>query len=245
MSGLEQILDGEEQVDAVAPQEPVAEAEVAEASEPKPTEGEEVKDEPPASVEGSGTVPVSALLDERRKRQELEQRLAAKEEKTERPDIFDDQEAFAASILDQFRQEQAAKDAEKVNDIANQSEAKYRKDVGDAAFEETYAKFAQLAEGNPKLVEQARSAADPYKVVFDTVAKAAKLARLENVDDIEAQIRADLTETIRAELTEELKAQSQKTSNISPSLANTPASGSVGANSWTGPTPLESVFGED
>ena len=256
MSDLDSILNGEDLEEGVATQEPeAAEPEAAptqeQPKEQEPTTGEE-EAAPPAAENAPEQVPVSALLDERRKRQEERQRSDAlqreldkmREEPAQRPDVLEDQEGYAKSVKDEVVRELDRREEARINEIANESEAKYRKDVGDETFEATYLKFEQLAETNPQLLDKARHAVDPYKVVFDAVKKSDRLAKLENVDDIEARIRAEVTETIRAEQAELLKAEIQKTSAITPSLASTPGSGSVGASTWTGPQPLSEVFGE-
>lgn len=251
MSDLDSILNGEEPAEEIATPEPVTEQAEQPAERAESTKGD-TEAETPAATSEPETVPVTALIDERRKRQEERQSREAAEQKlaelqqqaTPRPDIFEDQEAYAKSITDEVRRQLDADKMEQVNVTANASEAKYRKDVGDAAFEETYSKFEELTRINPGLIQKAQQSSDPYKVVFDQVAKADRLAKLDNLDDYEAQIRAELTQKIRAELTEAHQAEINKTSSLTPSLANTPSSGSVGASTWTGPEPLSDVFGE-
>ena len=83
------------------------------------------------------------------------------------------------------------------------------------------------------------------KFVYDTVKKAEKLAKLENVDEFEAKTRAEIEAKVRAELEAKFeakaKAESEKAASLSPSLANQRAAGgNTGVVSIA--DPLETTF---
>ena len=230
MSDLESILNGDEDT-GLATQEPEKEQETP---APEATKGED--DAPPASSDEQKTVPVSALLDERRKRQELEQRLQEQEQKPA-PDVLENPEGFAQHVNESVNYALQ-------NQAANMSEEIMRMEMGDEAFEQKYQAFVELTQSNPDMGTKAMASPLPYHFALSEVDKAEKAKSLENVDEYEAKIRAGVEAKIRAEVLAEVSAKAQQTASITPSLAGTSSAGTVGSSTWSGPAPLEDIFGD-
>lgn len=217
---------------AEAAPEPEAEAE----PEGSPTE--------PDKTEKTGEVPIAALLDEREKRQayerelaQLKQQLAQQNAKPEEvPDVLDDSGKFVSHLEQKFEGKLFQNRVEMSQEFMRMTHQDY---------DEAEAKFVQMVQENPSLAQQMRSAQLPAKFVYDTVKKAEKLAKLENVDEFEAKTRAEIEAKVRAELEAKFeakaKAESEKAASLSPSLANQRAAGgNTGVVSIA--DPLETTF---
>lgn len=173
---LENLFDGEE---PEVPQEP-AEAPEETAEETPGVTGEEV-DAPPASKPDEkppeNYVPQAALADERAKRQEYERQLAemrgrldqltqstSPEKPEEQVNFFDDPDKFMAQFQSVTEQKIAAVERKASLQVLNALEAaaKTRHDDFDAAA----AAFAQRAQGNTALQQEAAAAPDPAEFVY-------------------------------------------------------------------------------
>lgn len=228
---LDELLDGEapKPVEETQPPEPEAEA-----------KGE--TDEPPASpepepaaetVDESPTVPKQALLDERRKRQELEQRLAEKAEQKPTPSVFEDEEAYNQHIQQQIDQ--------RVNDAQlNISEMLAKRDHPD--LDEKVERYKELIADNPALHTQVMATASPYHEVVAVVEKAEKLEKLQDVDKYEAQLRTELEAKIRAEYEAKAQKKDDLANSIPQSLSDLGSKGGVTGPSFSGPTPLDNIL---
>lgn len=193
---------------------------------------EEAASAPPAQEESN--VPVKALQEERRKRQELEQQIAAmqaqfalqKQPQTPVPEFWDDPQGFMAKQLEQHTEQviqrfQQQQTMERIN--ASETAAKARHSDYDDAFRA----FQQAAQANPSLIQQMTSASDPAEFAYSKGKTALELERVGSIDELLAQKRA--------EWEAEVKAAAPK-----PSFpASTVTDGSVasrGGPIWAGPT---------
>lgn len=232
----QEVITGEPEAQAEVEQEAAEnlEQEVeAKAEEPK-------QDSPPESeVEQEWTKTMA--LDERRKRQEIERELEAlrnqraEAEKVETPDVFENQEAFVEHMRGEMQAELAKSRIETSQEIMRSIHQDY--DAKEAAF-------IEMARENPLLIQEMNQSRNPAKFAYDTAVKAEKLAMLDNVDELEARIRAEVEAKVRAEIEGESKQQAesleQKRKSVPPSLTN--ASGKSGFDSDTEET-LEDILG--
>lgn len=223
MNSLDSILDGET---VEQPEETGAEVETAE--EPK---GEEVTSEPPAPETEERMVPQAALLDERRKRQELEQQLNSKPKQA--PDVFEDQEGFTNHVTQLVNQQV-------LNDRANMSEFLARRDYPD--LDSKVEKFQEMAQSNPALQQQVLNAVSPYHELYDIVTKADQLAEMQNVDAYKAKLRAEVEAELKAEYEQKQSAEQKLRESIPPSLNDVGSKGSLKGHDWAGPTSLDSIL---
>ena len=246
MSDLADALDGK--FEEATEEQPDNRAEEA---EDKSTEGQSedkpTVDDPPEQPKGDKEVtpPVTEddpkiaafkaqALDERRKRQELEAELRElkKPQETKAPDVLDDPEGFTKSLKDSQEQMSFTIRAELSADFMKQQHNDY---------DQREAEFYELAKESPELRAQLRAAANPARFAYDTATKHARLKALENVDDMEAKLRAEIEQKVRSEFETKEKARLAKTANITPSLASE-TSAPVGSDTVEPDLPLEDIL---
>jgi hypothetical protein len=195
---------------------------------PEPNQEPEAKDEssPPELEKQSGTVPIAALLDEREKRQQYQRELEAlratkpPEPQVRIPDVLDDQEGFVKHFQSELKNATTAIRIEMSQDLLRMQHEDYD------AME---ANFVAMANENPSLAQQMVESSNPAKFAYDTAKKAEKLARMENIDEWEAQKTAEIEAKVRAqieaELTGKIKGHADKVSSLSPSISTVAAAG--------------------
>lgn len=213
MGTLDEFLKGDEQPEET-PETPIETAETPEAEEPKG----QVRDEkgrfaskgeteaaPPAAEEPV-TVPVKALQEERRKRQELEQQIAEVTQRIQQqppqpaPDMWEDtqgwQQHFGSEVVSTAVQQAT------LNARLDMSEMMVRQAHPD--FEDRKAAFIQLMNETPGLRERALNDAHPWNFAYNYVTNHERMQQLSavNVTELEARLR----EEIKAELAAEQKA---------------------------------------
>ena len=196
----------------------------------------------PEIKEESKNVPIAALMAEREKRQTLQKQVDEfnlKKQEEPAPDMFDDQTKYTEHM-------NAKMQTAMFNERANLSEFYARKEHSD--LDAKVEKFQQLKADNPALAAQVQGAASPYHEIEDIVAKHEKMEKFQNIDDFEATTRAELESKIRAEITAEMngKVESKEAlkSSVPTSLVSESSKGAVQGASWSGPSDLESIFGD-
>lgn len=177
----------------------------------EPEKGDKEPDAPPAPAEEKKepdlpTVPIASLHDERRKRQDLERRVAEMQQQLKQepaPDPIEDPEAFTA-YQDNKRQ------AERLQDRIAMSEQLVRTQVGEEEYVKAETAFADEVQSNPALAVELRNHPNPAKFAYD-IGKAA-LDRQEIGDPREyaaKQVAAAL-EAQKATMAEEIQKQVQE-----------------------------------
>lgn len=210
MDNLDDFLKGQEQPEAAV--EPAAEPETPTAPEatPEPVaeepkgperdekgrfkpKGEEAA--PPAAEEHA--IPVKALQEERRKRQELEaelERLRTQQPPQPEPDVFEDPQGFGQHVTS-VATDQAVQIAS-LNarlDMSEMMVAQAHQDFG-----EMKPKILEFMEANPGLRQQILTDMHPWNKAYQLVKNHERMQQLAAVDvaDLEAKLR----EQIKAEL---------------------------------------------
>jgi hypothetical protein len=186
--------------------EPEAEAPAAVRDEkgrfaPKGVEPQETAEPVPPTepVDKLPQADYAALKDERRKRQEAEARFQALEQQLQSlqqeppappPSIWEDEQGWQQHFGSQVAQQAA------LNAKLDKSEMLARQNNAD--FDEMKARFLEMAQDNPAIVQQALSDPHPWAKAYTVAKNAAKMDELGAVDvaDLEAKIEA----RIRAEM---------------------------------------------
>lgn len=198
----------------------------------------------PAPKDELKTVPMDALLDERRKRQELEHRLqaleAGKPAEEDKPSFFEDPEA----ALKNLRQEI---EAGRIDDRVNLSVefAKSRHDD----FEDVMGKaWPNLVRSNPEIMNAAAQSPNPGEYAYQACKRA--LVMQEVGGDPAAfrqKIYDEAFEAGKKAALEEKVAQAEKDAalqeSLPESLAGERSAGSRSGPAWGGPTPLDNIVG--
>lgn len=244
--GIDDILNGDEPtvVTDVAEAAPVETAEPeAKAERPRDEHGKFMpkgdNDAPPASDDDR--VPVGAIQDERRKRQELERRIADYEDRLNKlanppqpqappPEMFDDPEGWQNHFGGQIRDE--ATQQASLNAKLDTSEMLARDKYDD--FEDMKASFLELAKDNPTLAQQALTDPHPWRKAYQ-IAKTHSTMQEVGATDVDS-----LRASIRAEIEAEMKAA--PAAEIPQSLAS--AQSGRAASATTGAPPsLQDILG--
>lgn len=219
--------------------EPQADAETGDKAEPE--QQAEAEDVPPTSAEPekqSDSVPISALLDEREKRQQRERELKVAQAQLEQqqqqptPDLLDDQQGYADHIQHQV-------DGKIRNVTIQMSQEMMRSQHED--YDQVEDKFLEMAQNDPRLGAEMATHPMPAKFAYETVKKAEQYAEMQDVDTYKAKVEAEVRAKLKAEMEAEAKAKAEKEAKLngalSPSLTNTRAAG-ANNEALTVPDPL-------
>lgn len=214
----------------------VTEAQAEATEQPQEPKGEP-EAAPPAVSEDTGKhIPISALLDEREKRQalareaeELRQKLAQfqAQQQQPQPDFYENPEA-------RLQQERTQVQQMLWNERLNMSETLARQSHGDEAVNAAREAFAEEVKRNPALYADLQKQANPYGYVVQWHKRQSVLSKLGDDPDayIEAQVQARLAA---------MQASQPKPTAPPPSLASAAASGGPKAPPASG---FASLFGE-
>ena len=194
----------------------------------------------PAPEKKSEAWHVSAVMDEREKRQKAEAKLAEYEEThAEQPEptsVFTDESKFREEITQNV-------DNRLTNATLNQSEFFAQREFGKAELAAKVETFKQLAADNPNLAQRFSAAISPYHELVDIVDQHAKLAQMENVDETYAELvakaKAQALTEIAAEQSAGEIAGAKKREAITPSLAG---ERSTGGTQPSGDESLDSIL---
>lgn len=252
MKDLDEILNGDPDVDLpeTSPDTEPDKAEV-QAEEPDKGEGEKApddkdakgeKEEPPSSKDEPVTVPVKALEDERRKRQELEHKLQSLEgqlEKTEpAPDPNEDPEGFQKWQQQQNERLQSVTDERLFNERCAMSEMLVKSQKED--YDEAYQAFEKAVQdeaqqiGYSPLAVALRRAENPALFAYEHGKKTLLMAQ---IGDPEQYRKAAYDEGYQAAL-RELEAKPRPPTSLASETSN---SGRRGPD-WNGPAPLSEIL---
>lgn len=161
--------------------EDTGETETAEQAEPETeTPKEEPESAPPADEESKEIVGIKAALNaERKKRQELEEKLRAQQEPEKIPDPVEDPEGYAAHL--EFKQVAASYQLRA--EISRSFMAEMKPD-----YAEKEAVFLELANTRPDLIAKIQSHPNPAKFAYDTAAEHLEIQKLRDPKHIESLV---------------------------------------------------------
>lgn len=207
-------------------------------------------DETPDAEKGKETEPPSvekpdeasgyktAMLAERRKRQEVEDRLRQIEQQNQTPkkeeSIYDDPDGFVASRVNQVEQKMTVR-------ILQMSEETAREQFPD--YDEKINAFNEAAERNPALMKQMVNSTNPARFAYQTGETYLVTKDAPTIGDLREKLRKEWEATERPKIEKEIqnRLRSQTLSNVPDSL--TEETGTVAtAKPEGGPTPIESIY---
>lgn len=198
---------------------------------PSPKASETTEDEPWTK---------KAVLDERRKRQELEQRLKdleSKKEPEQAPDWWADPEKAAQHQSQQIEARLYQQKVELSQDFMRSQHEDY---------DDMEARFMEMAQENPTLRTELQKSANPARFAYETARKAAEYDAMKDVDSYKAKLEADVRKDVEAKLRKEIEAEQEKKAKkeaaIDPSLASTSSKGGLTSDDYAGPTPLDEIL---
>jgi hypothetical protein len=236
---MDEIFGGEKPAEATpepTPQpEPEATPEPApEAQASEPDAAPEPESEPKPEPEPP-TVPLQALQEERRKRQEYERQLAeyqAQKAQEPPPDFFADPDQWA-------QHQQKAMQEQMWSQTIAISESLAREMYGAEKFDTAIEAFEGEVAKNPSLAAQMRNAANPALFAYKAGQEALKMREIGGLDNIDSYIERKVSER----LAEHQQKQSQVAQAPRPtSLAGQSSEGGASPPKWEGPPKLADLL---
>jgi hypothetical protein len=213
----------------------------AAAPEPVPADAPIQDAVPPADKPSPQTVPIEGLLDERRKRQDLERKLQELEQRIQEKRLEAEKKDFWEAPEDHLREMESRLEQRLVAERLNLSEAFAREKYAD--YDEKFNHFRDLAKESPALVHEMLRADNPAEFVYKTAAKHLEVTKAGSIDAyIKAEIekaKAEIKKGYELKLQEELK----KRDAIPTTLTGLPSGISPTPAEYTGPTPLDDILG--
>jgi len=229
---LDDLLNGVDEVEVEAEADTETKDATVETETETEVEAETQETEVTAEVEDTTTVSEkddepqewtkAAVIDERRKRQEIERRNADLQKRLDalengtgkRPDVFDDQEGAFSHLKQEMASELHATRLEMSQELMRE---KYEN------YDELEAEFIDMAKDNPVLLKELNESRNPAKFAAETALKARQVAELKDVDklraDIEAKVRKEIEEKLKAEQADAEAKDAKKREALMPSLA--------------------------
>lgn len=210
-------------------QQESAEAETVEAEPAEQTAETETGEKepdgtpPPADEKTDTTVPIAAMHDERRKRQDLERRVAELQQQQTQapvPDVLEDPEAFTA-YQDNKRQ------AERLQDRIAMSEQLIRSQVGEEDYNTAELAFADEVINNPALAVELRTHPNPAKFAYDVGKAVLDRQEIGDPREFAAKQVAAALESQKATMADEIakRVQEEVAKLVPKSLADTQSAG--------------------
>lgn len=236
-----------EKEEAAGEPEPEQEAPVeAEADEPEAAKADEgeAEESTPEPEEEKPDWKLSAVLDEREKRQKavaeaekLRKELdGLKKQDVEMPDIFEDQEGAINALKQGFAQDL-------MRERFNMSQEFMRMTHDD--YDAREAEFLEMANDSPELLARLKTHPNPARFAYETAEKHAKLTEMENIEEWREKERARIRQELEAEMQQSADDAATETEetrkSLTPSLAETRSPG--GAQKGTQEQSLEEILG--
>lgn len=206
-----------------------------ETPEATPPVAETPQDDP---VSGQIKAFQAKALDETRKRQALEEQLKQYQNPVEVPDAFAEPDKAIQHATKELEQKFE-------NRFLNMSEVNARARHEDFdAIKDVF--FNEMLSENPALQQQALSNADPYGFIYKSAKNYVDLKDIGDIDSWKSQKEAEIRAQVESEYAGKVKAAAEKviTGAIPATLSNATAAGGNVNQGYTGPVPLDKVFGK-
>ena len=236
MSDIETYGDAPLELEVDTQAEPKAEQEGAQVAPAPQAEPDQAEADSPAPVqeaepEAAKTVPLAALLEVRRELAEIKR--ASQPAPPPPPDVFEDPQGFQTHLATTVAQQA-------MNVRLDLSEESARGTHGDAKVDEAFQAFT--ANADPATKQAILASRSPWNEVVKWHEKQTVMAKMG--DDPNAWMAAKEAE-IRAQIQAEMVVNQAKAqaATPAPSLANATGIGASGQSAWSGPTPLDEIFG--
>ena len=210
-----------------------------------PPEGDETKAKPDNDPQEAFK---KAAIDERRKRQAYEQRIAALEQQLQQvkgqpkaPDMFEDPEGYSA-----WQQSQV--NSQLTGMKLQLSESMVRDSVGDEAFEDAMEYFREEVQRNPGVINDLNNSPNPAKFAYNVGLDAKKRATIGDPDQFAARIAQETEKRMLASMDQIVadRVQAALAERLPKSLAGVQSSGERGSMQPVdnGPKPLSAILGD-
>jgi len=161
-------------------------------------------------------VPKAAMIAERKKRQELERKLAELQRPPEaQPNFYEAPEQYVQSLVERER-------GQMQQQLMSALEAQAREQYAD--YDEAFAELEEQAADNPMLVQKVMQAPNPALAAYKLGKQLQELKKLQDPDAYRKQIEAEVRAKIEAEYAAKEKARTDAANAIPPDLTAARAS---------------------
>lgn len=192
------------------------------------------------------SVPLSALLSERERRQAAEAERDGLKAAQPAPDVWADPKAFVEHALAEREPAIIAKAQETArtqffNYTENAARTRHASDT--LTYDQAKAAFSEVAQKNPAMQNQFRESSDPAEFIYQQ----GKIAlELKEVGGDLTAYRTKIETELRQKWEKEAAARETRNANIPQSLNSEPSKGAgvTGNPTWAGPTPDSTLFPE-
>jgi hypothetical protein len=174
----------------------------------------------------------AALLAERQKRQEVERRLAEKEQE-QKPDFWEDPEARLTELDNRINERLVVQKLDISESFARE---KY------ADFDSKLDVFKGMMADNPTLYHQMVNQSNPAEFMYKTAASQQKLREMGDPSEYEKKLTERITAELEAKYAARLEEETKKRSNLPGSIATVSAAGGATSATWSGPTSLDDLL---
>lgn len=218
------------------------EEEVKEEKKAEPEVKEEVKPEPRREeFTDKERAFLRAAEEERRKRQELERRLAElekpKQPESEKKTFWDDPEGFLKAHDQQIEQKLTQRE---MNAKLSTAEAIARVKYKD--FDQNVEEFAQALQATPGLRESWLASQDPAEFAYRFGERTKLIREAGSLDALKAKIEKETRAKLEAEFKAKQKELEQQRAALTPSLSDVRGASKQSQPVFTGPTPFEDIL---
>jgi len=214
--------------------------------EPKEEPKEEVKEEPKAEAKVEPKQEMSekeraflaAAQEERRKRQDLERRLAEIEKAKPKEDaktFWDDPEGHLKSFEQKLEQERIQTKLHTAEAIAR---SKYQD------FDEKVGVFAEILQSTPGLHAQWLQSPDPAEFAYRLGKHTKELRDVGSIDNLRSKIEKETRLKLEAEYKKKQEDQEKQRQDLTSSLSDVRGAARRTEPVYSGPTPLDAILSE-
>lgn len=186
---------------------------------------------------------LAAATEERRKRQELERRLAEISKPPQEPEkpFWDDPEAALKRQTQHLEQSKAQIAQMFIQERIKISEHHARKQYED--FDDKVNEFGQALQEVPGLYQQWLSSPDPAEFAYKTAKNRIELREVGSLEQYKAKIEKEARIKVEAEFKKKMEDLEKQRQSIPDSLSSvTGATGQTSKPVWGGPTPLRDIL---
>lgn len=224
----------EKEEPAVAPEKPEAKAEPEKPTQPEFSERERAFQ--------------TAMMEERRKRQELERSIKEREQNAASLNPDGTPKTFWDNPEEMLARFEARVQSQAISTRLSTAEQIARSRYGNQEFDAKVGKFAEVMQSTPGLYQQWLASPDPAEFAYNTGKLHMDLAEAGNIEALKAKIEKEAREKVEREYAERQAKEKEEADRQRAELASLPGtlSDARGAPQhraeWTGPTSLDDIL---
>ena len=190
----------------------------------------------------------TAMMEERRKRQELERSIKEREQNAASLNPDGTPKTFWDNPEEMLARFEARVQSQAISTRLSTAEQIARSRYGNQEFDAKVGKFAEVMQSTPGLYQQWLASPDPAEFAYNTGKLHMDLAEAGNIEALKEKIEKEAREKVEREYAERQAKEKEEADRQRAELAGLPGtlSDARGApqqrSEWTGPTPLDDIL---